>query len=101
MKTIIVGMRKGEPMSDLTSRQAVKEWLARWEGYIDTDIIARMQCRVVDIPSAEPEIIHCRDCENWDTTWTNFQPNYHYCSMVDGARRDDFYCADAERRTDG
>ncbi|MBE5996566.1 MAG: hypothetical protein E7240_04315 [Lachnospiraceae bacterium] len=40
-------------MTDLISRQAVKEWLTRWEGYIDTDIIARMQCRVVDIPSAQ------------------------------------------------
>ena len=40
-------------MKDLISRQAVREWLTRWEGYIDTDIIARMQCRVVDIPLAQ------------------------------------------------
>lgn len=53
-------------------------------------------------PSAEPEIIRCKDCENWDTAWQNdYAPNYHYCPFVDGARRDDFYCADAERRTDG
>ena len=42
-------------MSDLIERQAVKEWLAKWEGYIDADMIARMQYRVVDIPSAQPE----------------------------------------------
>ena len=41
---------------DLISRQAVKEWLDRWEGYIDKDIIARMQYRVIDIPSAQPEV---------------------------------------------
>lgn len=42
-------------MNDLISRQAVKDWLLRWEGYIDKDMIARMQCRVIDIPSAQPE----------------------------------------------
>lgn len=49
-----------------------------------------------------PEIIRCKDCENWDTTWQNdFAPNYHYCPMMDGTYRGDFYCAKAERRTDG
>ena len=42
-------------MDNLISRQAVKEWLAKWEGYIDADIIARMQHRIIDIPSAQPE----------------------------------------------
>lgn len=40
---------------DLISRQAVKDWIQRWIGYIDADIIARMQCRVIDIPSAKPD----------------------------------------------
>ena len=43
-------------MADPIDREAVKEWLAKWDGYIDADIIARMQCRVVDIPSAQPEL---------------------------------------------
>ena len=42
-------------MSDSISRQAVKEWLAKWEGYLDADMIARMQYRVIDIPNAKPE----------------------------------------------
>lgn len=41
--------------TDAISRQAVKEWLAKWEGYIDADMIARMQYRVIDIPSAQPD----------------------------------------------
>ena len=50
----------------------------------------------------QPEIIYCKDCENWDTTWQNdFAPNYHYCPMMDGTYRGDFYCAKSERRTDG
>lgn len=57
---------------------------------------------LLDLPSAQPEIIRCKDCKYWDTSWQNdYAPNYHYCPNVDGTRRDDFYCADAERRTDG
>ena len=49
----------------------------------------------------QPEIIYCKDCENWDTTWQNdFAPNYHYCPMMDGTYSGDFYCAKAERRND-
>ena len=52
------------------------------------------------LPPADIQpVVRCRNCEHWDTTWQNdFAPNYHYCSLVDGTRRGDFYCADAERR---
>lgn len=47
------------------------------------------------------DLVRCKDCKHWDTSWQNdYAPNYHYCLLVDGTRRDDFYCADAERRTD-
>ena len=53
------------------------------------------------LPSAQPEIIRCKDCKNWDTTWQNdWAKNYHYCPLVDGTRNGDWYCADAERRND-
>lgn len=56
---------------------------------------------LLDLPSAQPEIIRCRDCKHWDKTWTNdWSPDYHYCPMIDGVRKGDFYCADAERRPD-
>ena len=67
-----------------------------------------LTCRLIEnevinkLPSAQPEIIQCKDCKYWDTTWQNdYAPNYHYCPMIDSTRRNDFYCADAERRTDG
>ena len=48
-----------------------------------------------------PEIVKCKDCENWDTSWQNDStPNYHYCPMMDGSYSGDFYCGKAERRTD-
>ena len=61
-------------MDDLISRQAAKKWLARWKGYIDEDTIARMQYRVKDIPSAQPERkkgtwIHIRDEEDGNSLY--------------------------------
>ena len=38
-------------MDEYISRQAVVDWLQKWNGYLDNDMIARMQYRVVDIPS--------------------------------------------------
>ena len=115
-------------MSDLISRQAAidlfEERLNGWTleeaiPIVDRFVNEREQCddvwhAVVTIrdiaecvkqdvekylPSAEPEIIRCKECEHWDTSWQNdYAPNYHYCPLVDGTRRDDFYCADAEMR---
>ena len=53
------------------------------------------------LPSAQTEIIRCRDCEHWDKTWTNnWSHDYHYCPKIDEVRKGDFYCRYAERRTD-
>ena len=61
--------------------------------YYDSEKLAKIR--------KQPEIIRCKDCENWDTTWQNDSaPNYHYCPMMDGTYSGDFYCAKAERRTD-
>ena len=55
----------------------------------------------ITVLPAQPEIVRCKDCKHWDKTWTNdWSPDYHYCPMIDGVRKGDFYCADAERRTD-
>lgn len=93
--------------NDLISRQAAIDALIS-EGrnvdsrYLESERIIHESDAVEAIammPSAQPEIIRCKDCEHWDTSWQNdYAPNYHYCPLVDGTRRDDFYCADAERR---
>ena len=51
-------------MSDLIDRQSVKEWLERWEGYLDKDMIARMQLKVDDIPThpTSPNTLGALDC---------------------------------------
>jgi len=66
------------------------------------DWVEQIVNRLRNDPEAEwVEIIRCKDCKHWDTTWTNdYAPNYHYCPMVDGTRGSDFYCANAERKVD-
>ena len=82
-------------MKDLIERQAAID-VAKQHWY-KPDIAGAL----TELPSAQPVIIRCKDCKYWDTTWTNdFSPNYHYCPMVDGVRKEDWFCADAERRTD-
>ena len=82
-------------MSDLISRQAVKDWLLRWEGCIDKYLIARMQYFVIGIPSAQPDITRCKDCK-----W--FGEAGCAVLIVDDSDKptEDDYCSFAERRED-
>ncbi len=116
-------LQKGEPMDDLISRQAAIEALGEeplvWhEG--EDEIAERNQWRrdvnaIKALPSTQPELIRCKDCKHrpiatradegvlWgfsvefpdercplqcEDGWYNYYP------------KDDFYCANAERRTD-
>ena len=98
-------------MEDLISRQAAieaieecRKVLQKGVGWELVDMAIDGQKAINEIkglPSAQPEIIRCKDCKNWDTTWqNNFAPNHYYCPMIDLVRNGDFYCADAERKTD-
>jgi hypothetical protein len=95
---------------ELISRKAAIDALADYIHNVDKVLgagkLSAYDCKdaarsvLGELPSAQPEIIRCKDCEHWDTTWQNdFAPNYHYCPVIDGTHRDDFYCADAERRS--
>ena len=78
---------------DLISRQAVADWLQKWNGYLDNDMIARMQYRVVDIPSAQPTIdvkpvqhghwvrndngtYSCSECQSWIPNEQHYYARY-------------------------
>lgn len=52
------------------------------------------------LPSAEPEIIRCKDCKNY---YPDEDGRGYHCERDSNVRfsvHKDFYCADAERRTD-
>ena len=94
--------------TDCISRQAAIDALRNYLVGKNVPCDGTLTCRLIEneviskLPSVQPEIIRCKDCKYWDTTWQNdYAPNYHYCPMIDSTRRNDFYCADAERRTDG
>ena len=81
---------------DLPSAQPDAYWKEQCQSY------ERTINKLRESLSTQPEIIRCKDCKHWDTTWQNdYAPNYHYCPMIDGTHRNDFYCAYAERRQDG
>ena len=90
--------------TDLISRQALLDKFEPWlkvKDYNDGELnmLKAILYEIRFMPSAQPEIIQCKDCKYWDTTWQNdYAPNYHYCPMIDGTRRNDFYCAYAERK---
>ena len=80
------------------------EWKKDFKEYVNSlsmlnDDYKGIMEYINDVPSTQPEILRCKECEHWDTSWQNdYALNYHYCPLVDGTRRDDFYCADAERK---
>lgn len=87
-------------MSDLISRQAAIDSIDR-TGLDDDEKDTAIRV-IQELPSAQPEVIRCKDCEHWDTTWeSDYAPNYHFCPMLGRMSEGDFYCSDAERRTDG
>ena len=111
-KTFAV-MQKGEPM-DLIERQAAielihslypsspimpmnrKRWKKKYKPYIEAEKALEM------LPSAEPEVIHCKDCKyiRYDTifkqAWCNHPKGV--TMVCDDAKE---HCGRAERKTDG
>lgn len=55
---------------------------------------------LMSLPSAEPEIIRCKDCKDYQTDWETSCPNRHYCATVDLTMPEDGFCSFAERRAD-
>lgn len=97
--------QKGELMSDLIERQAVIDICSNaidiWHGMLGEGIVIAVRKKIEELPSAEPEIVRCKDCANYDTDWTpETVPDRHYCFVMDGMMPKDGFCNYAERRTD-
>jgi hypothetical protein len=94
-------------MDDLISRQAAIDALVkaiREDPYYDSNEaingLGVCDVRVIlnDLPSAQPEIIRCKDCKWWsnDDYRECSSPNYDDGYVTPAG----FYCGYAERRTD-
>ena len=86
-------------MEDLISRQAAIDIVAfecgKWTG-----LAKEISKQIKQLPSAQPEIIRCKDCEYGDQDDIGrWFCNDLGCQM--GNEDGSGYCANAERRTDG
>lgn len=97
-------------MSDLIDRAAaidaikaaskeIQHWL--WEaegceGYCA--MVADVETCLDDLPSAQPEIIHCRDCIHIDPV--SVRSGSLYCTKIKRYMTENDFCSFAERRTD-
>ena len=88
-------------MSDLISRQAAID--ATWfePSYTDPlNVLTEVRDRLKALPSAQPDIIRCKDCKFY--TAMNRKTKSGICSLIMHQNfGDDWYCAGAERRADG
>ena len=89
-------------MGDLT----LSEWKADFKGYINAlnmpkDDYNGIMEYIDEVPSAQPEIIRCKDCRKHNIS-VGYQkdccPLYHYRGMSFGGEHDLQFCSYAERR---
>ena len=87
--------------TDTISRQAAIDYFVTNVGFHDEDgypIEDECELREIwtgyfdGIPSAQPEIIRCKDCKHWDGVDT--------CDVIDAPVWDNDFCSMAERRSD-
>ena len=85
-------------MSDLISRQAAIEAVGYYSLHSgDKLLFADKPLR--ELPSAQPEIVRCKDCSAYGEMLTE-RDTRMICHKFALNFPRDFYCADAERRTD-
>lgn len=91
-------MRGGNVMqndrNDVISRQAAIEAVSHgcqeWRG-----IFGRCEENILALPPAQPEIIRCRECKEWEMYGNGCQG---WCEKLGLISYDDDYCGWAERR---
>ena len=88
-------------MSDLISKnQSLVEWKEDFKGYVECLDIPRddykgIMAYIDEVPSAEPEIIRCRDCKNHVLHPRIGVP---WCKLLHSDMGDNQFCSYAERR---
>jgi hypothetical protein len=81
----------------ISRRMAIDALLKEFER--DTPKAIRAKLTLEDLPSAQPEIIHCRNCKHWTETCGDKQWGLGDCDVFDKHLvMCNGYCAWAERR---
>lgn len=81
-------------MDDLISRQAVLNALDSINcfGWVE-DSWTKVSGIIEHVPAAQPKIIFCKDCSEWDSS-------FEWCNRHWGTMQENDFCSKAERRTD-
>ena len=110
-------VQRGETMSDcMTFPDTVEEFMEQYK-VVDTDgiymskgaelvPIFRMRQWFEHLPSAQPEIIRCKDCKYYEIAWLKqdgtddkrYKPSVCVKGRYAVPQNPDWFCADAERR---
>jgi hypothetical protein len=89
-------------MDDSISRQVAidtaNEWLLDCFHVQKQNRSCGLIRRLEDLPSAQPEIIRCKDCKYQDENWRRVSVRWLPC--MDVRTGSNWYCGSAERRTD-
>ena len=93
-------------MSDLISRQAAIDAIKkhRQDVFVMMDDcgflsgLAKAMEIISKLPSAQPEIIRCKDCKWKDENWRRVSVRWLPCMLIRPG--DNWFCGCAERRTD-
>ena len=85
-------------MNDLISRQAAIDAIDRLDIPEDMcvfEILSHIELEIGNLPSAQPEIIRCKDCRYY--RWASDMCDYPYATAQNVVHEDD-YCSRAERK---
>ena len=85
-------------MNDLIERSAVIDLIDKYTQDMSTDYWTEnygipsgvFEDEIMELPSAQPEVIRCKDCKHWDGVDT--------CDVIDAPVWDNDFCSMAERR---
>ena len=82
-------IKAGTVEGDLISRQAAIKSITGYNGVMDKSVAKRL---LIQSPSAQPEIIHCRECKRHIDGFFCQAANHHTsdkdcCAIVFGAER--------------
>ena len=96
-------------MSDLISRQAaidaIRASTKKYTGFMEMEMYTDDDAveAIKELPSAQPEIIHCRDCKHWQSEEYIGNNNVHTLNIASLPCKNwltggDWYCGSAERK---
>lgn len=73
-----------------------RKWLSD-AGQKEISGIDAAMCAIQDLPSAQPEIVRCKDCKYWMRAYLSISGK-HGCNVMRDYTAPDDYCFKAERK---